>query len=260
MADHIDEMLGAAPEEPAETPELKQEETTAEPAETPEEKPQRTELENMKAAMHEERQRRKEALAELEQMRNYAAEVTRRMQAAQPANQPAAYEDDPLGYLKTKVEDVGQNLSAIRQQQAQVQEYQQVVSRITADENTFAKEVPDYPDAVNYLRQKRATELQTLGYGPQQIQQIITNDTLQLVQRSAAMQQSAAKTAYELARANGYVTKAQAKAASLEEGQKAATSLAGVRGTPQDASGVPSDISAMDDAEFNKLFAKMMKA
>ena len=264
MADnHIDEMLGAAPEpkqeEPAEETQLPAGETT-EPSETSEEKPQRTELDNMKAAMHEERLRRKELASELEQMKAYAAEVTRRMQAGQQGEKPPQYEEDPLGYLKQQVEGVGQNLNAIRQQQAQAQQYQHVVSKVTAEEQEFAKVVPDYTDAVNYLRQKRATELQTLGYGPQQIQGIIAQDTLQLVQRSGAMQQSVAKTAYELARANGYVTKAQAKSASLEAGAKATTSLQGVKGTPQDASGVPSNIGEMDDAEFNKLFAKMMKA
>lgn len=264
MADnHIDEMLGAAPEPKQEEPAEETQEPvgeTPEPSEAPEEKPQRTELDNMKAAMHEERLRRKELASELEQMKAYAAEVTRRMQAGQQGEKPPQYEEDPLGYLKQQVEGVGQNLNAIRQQQAQAQQYQHVVSKVTADEQEFAKVVPDYTDAVNYLRQKRATELQTLGYGPQQIQGIIAQDTLQLVQRSGAMQQSVAKTAYELARANGYVTKAQAKSASLEAGAKATTSLQGVKGTPQDASGVPSNIGEMDDAEFNKLFAKMMKA
>lgn len=264
MADnHIDEMLGAAPEPKQEEPAEETQEPvgeTPEPSEAPEEKPQRTELDNMKAAMHEERLRRKELASELEQMKAYAAEVTRRMQAGQQGEKPPQYEEDPLGYLKQQVEGVGQNLNAIRQQQAQAQQYQHVVSKVTAEEQEFAKVVPDYTDAVNYLRQKRATELQTLGYGPQQIQGIIAQDTLQLVQRSGAMQQSVAKTAYELARANGYVTKAQAKSASLEAGAKATTSLQGVKGTPQDASGVPSNIGEMDDAEFNKLFAKMMKA
>ena len=264
MADnHIDEMLGATPEPKQEEPAEETQEPvgeTPEPSEAPEEKPQRTELDNMKAAMHEERLRRKELASELEQMKAYAAEVTRRMQAGQQGEKPPQYEEDPLGYLKQQVEGVGQNLNAIRQQQAQAQQYQHVVSKVTAEEQEFAKVVPDYTDAVNYLRQKRATELQTLGYGPQQIQGIIAQDTLQLVQRSGAMQQSVAKTAYELARANGYVTKAQAKSASLEAGAKATTSLQGVKGTPQDASGVPSNIGEMDDAEFNKLFAKMMKA
>jgi hypothetical protein len=232
-------------------------------------------------ALHEERERRKESEAQLQQLREQAAKMEERFaqfqqrwqeqQAAaqQPQEPEVTYEDNPAEYLRRQTEKLQQETEAQRQRNQQQEElaqqqeaYRNFYAQVTSQEQQFAQSQADYYDAVQHLREARAQEYAAAGYDPQQVQTIITQEAHSVAANALRNGRNPAQAFYELAKLRGWST-AQASAAApepppvSEEVQRLETVRRGVEanqtlGTAGETGGrlTLAQLSEMDDDEF----------
>lgn len=277
--DHIDAMLGGPIVEPTEeeivAAETTEEVTTESSAEIQtgtsaeahaESKP--TPEESYKAMAHEERQIRRELQNKVDLMnRRFEQMMATLQQSAPKTPEPTEidYDEDPMGATHAKVEralhaveDIKKDSEAKRQQD----EWKSFVHTVSADEATFKAKTPDYGHAVQFLQGRRASELQAMGYGEQEILQAFAADAYAITQRAQQTGQSPAQFLYDMARKVGYTPAAQSKnpVQSLEQmaAGQAVTIPSGSGGIPAgDSVASLEDLASMSDAEFEKLFNKM---
>lgn len=222
------------------------------------------------AALHEERQRRKEAQQEVQRVRQEQqqfiaqqqqrdqeftiaqqrlAQLIQRQQTAPPPDKT----QDPLGYTVHAVEQTQAQVDALarqqwernqhEQQQAQFNQQRQqqenqrqaLVSLTVQAEQEFAKTTPDYQEAVNFLKTRRVKELVAAGWDQEQAVQGATQEGWQLAHQWLSQGRNPAQMAYGMATATGYAQKmvdATQKQEMQEAGQRAAKATGGgtVRG------------------------------
>lgn len=241
------------------------------------------------AALQEERAERKRLRDEMQQMRQMQdALVNRIMQSQQPqqgaqAPQIPDFATDPVGHLRATNEQLQRQLQEVtgylhgqsQQQQQftqQQQAQQQLMQALTADENRFRAQAPDYDSAAQFLQQSRAAEYRALGMtDPMQIQQALNADVAAMVNISQQTGTSVAEAAYNLAKARGYKaaqaagasaqgsTQAQddaARLATIAQGQHQAASLTNAGGAAPSPMSIEK-LLAMSDADFSKATSGM---
>lgn len=265
----LQEIVGDDVNIPQEAPETEQEQPQA--ADAPEQAEQQPEAPKVVplAALHEERNRRKELAAELARERQereaLARRVEERLQAMQEAQKPPvpAFEENPAEHLRAKVEEAeriarmtAQQQAAWLQQQQQAQIEQQIAQRVVADEAEFMAEKPDYNDAVQYLHKSRVGELMT-QYGLPEAA-AIRQSAGELKEAAFVFTQrgmSPAQTAYQIAVQKGYTPKQAQQAA--DAATKFQTQAAGVKAAKSLGTGgatrttmTAQQLLAMSDEEF----------
>jgi hypothetical protein len=195
------------------------------------------------AALHEERERRRELQEELRQARlrqqrleDTWARVQERISSAPVAQQkqeqevaaPPSYDDDPAGYLRWQQDQIVRQVKSIddwRQQAVQSMNYQgaqqQFASRVMSHEQSFRAKNPDYDDAVQFIRLRRDQELQSWGVvDPVQRQNIIGQEIMFLADSAIRNGNDPAERAYEIAHTQGYKSLRDDAAAAAESAQK----------------------------------------
>ena len=270
-----DEDIGTEESEASATAQLDTEVETPEP---PQEEPQK---QVPLAALHEERSRRRELDQQLQAVREQNARMEERFRAfqerlqeqqraaaPQAPNEPTvSYEDDPAEYLRQqnsilerRVQDLqGARSTSEQERQAQVA-MQQFSEQLSMDEQRFVQQQQDYYDAVEFLKQSRYQELQSIGVSPPEIQRAIINDTVYLAQQAARAGKTPPQAFYDMAVARGYAkaAKAQPTAAAssnrvqqVAQGQRAA---AGMGASGGDSGGDLSlaKLENMSDDEFEQ--------
>lgn len=269
--------IEAAEKEPvAETPEAASEPEKPEDKEPP--KPEKT---VPLAALHEERERRKQFQRDLEQMRNETAQrqalLEQRLaaiqQAAYQAQQPKApsFDDDPVSALKHETEMTRAQIAEMQayhrqeweRQQAAAQQQQylrQIEARVSEDVREFVAEHPDYMDAYQDLKGKRVKQYVALGYPEAHAVQMVNQEEYGLAEAAMRNGRSPAQAVYEMALTYGYTKKEAQQAANqqqkietLQKGAKAAASL-GSGGQPAGKVTLDAlaDMPEEDFAEFMK--------
>lgn len=229
------------------------------------------------SALHEERQRRKEAedrarRAEEQYQRNLEVgnhrlqqlitlSQQRPQQGAADALPPPSLDQDPVGFVGHMERTFGQKLQAIEQRQAQIQtieEHRQQLAQLStvaqAHVQTFAQQNPDYFDALQHVRAMRAAQYRAIGLSEEQMIAQIGQDELAFASAALQNRRNIAESLYEFAKASGYAPKAAERKpsetlAAEAKGVAAARSL----GTGGGASkGAPSleALAAMSDEEF----------
>lgn len=185
------------------------------------------------------------------------------------ANPPPAvptFADDPAGNLQHQVAETKAELAAVRQESANARKNQeasqfeqQIAATTQASEVTFAKEHPDYLNAVQHLQAIADKNLLMMGVGdPAQRQAQIRKDALAMSLKSLQMGKSPAEVAYQLAVNYGYkagsepakTSEAAKKIETIQAGQKTGSLPAG--GSKTTALTL-SALEQMDDDDFNKL-------
>jgi hypothetical protein len=130
---------------------------------------------------------------------------------------PKAYVDHKLGETLQKIEkfnaDSTERVKQTEQTAAQAREQveiQQFIGRVATHEQVFARENPDYYDALAHVRGIRAYQLKTFqpDITDQQIHQIISQEETNLAVNLAQRGMDPVRTAYELAQRYGYQRKA----------------------------------------------------
>ena len=225
------------------------------------------------AELLEERGRRKEAQARLEEMEARLANLQQQaqqyfaQQQAPPEPEVPAYEADPLEHLRVQQERLNQTLQLTQRQMAeqemarrQAAQWQQMRDGVQAAEQAFVAQRADYYDAVNFLRDQRTAQYKAAGVPEGHIHALLQRDAVTLAQTAASLGRSPAQFAYETALGMQYRPKGSAPGAE-DVARKAAAapkSLGGASGRSDEATPSLDDVSKMSDKEFNKVFDKLM--
>lgn len=232
------------------------------------------------AALHEERERRKELQRQIEDVNRRADErfnlIAQKLAASAPPADPAKREipdpeKDAVGAIRVTAEEVKVLSDFKRQvetQAAQSQAIQAVLAHASRLETEFEKENPDFQAASAHLRDSRAQELSALGVDQYRVRQILGLEKLQLAQAALQQGRNPAEVIYALAKMRGYAParaggKATAgaegeaaKLARIARGQEAGASLGAASGAAPGKTGIEA-LLAMSDAEFATALDKM---
>lgn len=266
----INDVIGEPVEMPADETQAQpaeQEQTQEQAQEQPQEQQHEEKLVPL-PALHEERQRRRELQARLQESERRNAEIEARMQARleqlqaalQPKQEIPSVEENPVGHLKHSLDEVralaqqtnGQ-LTQWQQRQAQEAQIQAAAARVTAAESEFSAQKPDYNDALNYYRSQRARELVVMnGLDEDSAQMQVGRELMEGAILHAANGRNPAEIAYRLAETRGYKPKTVSDAQKIETQQRgvAASKTLGSGGA---AGGLSAKaLLEMSDEDFSK--------
>lgn len=216
------------------------------------------------AALHEERQRRRELAEELRQARESQQALERRVEerlaALQKASepQPPAWEENPAEHLRHQVTQVAQQTQATQQQIQQWQQQQAeqarlhgLAQRIQSAEANFKAENPDYEEAIVFARDRRVAELQALGVDDDQARTQAARELYEAAFTFAQQGKNPAEIVYRVAQAKGYATKPQVTEADKFQAQKSGAAARGLGSGGQAKSNLTAaQLLAMSDDEF----------
>ena len=140
-------------------------------------------------------------------------------QPPQPQQAPPDRNEDPLAYMAWQDERLSrleQHTNQTAQQRHQAAQIAQLDNAYRADNHQAAREMPEYPDAYNYLLKsaQRTVEIQNRHFSPEQVRAAVELQERQLA--AAAMQQGVRPAAMivQMAQERGWAPKGQAVAAA----------------------------------------------
>jgi hypothetical protein len=241
---------------------------TETPTEAPEEKPENT---VPHSRFHAEMMERQRIQQEADQLRQQNAELlalkeqlNELRKGKEVEEQTSAFEEDPLGYMKEKVDSLEQQKAMAEQRQAEAMQQQQFAEQLnnwaTAQVSAFSREHQDYGQAFEFVIDTRRSELRQsaeimgIQADPAQIEAQLQQESMGLIMQAAQNNKNPAEIVYNLAKARGYAQPEQPKADDslkqkidkIEKGQQASSSLSGTTSAPQGELSV-SDISSAED-------------
>ena len=226
-----------------------------------------TRAKELEARLALESSRAAERLARLEQ----AMVQPRAQEPAKPEIQIPDVNTDPIGHFQAKTALLEQKLAeqeSFRQKSQQSSEAdvtrQKIGAEVSRLEAEFARNVPDYPAAQEFLQKAWAAEGQLLGVPAQQAIRFYAE---QVVRAAAAQNKNPGELAYEYAKARGYAKAAangngavqpQRTGPTMETLQRGLAAAKSTSAAPGNAApGVPTidALLKMDDDEFAAKFA-----
>ena len=231
------------------------------------------------AALHEERKRRQEAEEKARQMELLNARMEERFRAFRDAvtprqqqpQGPPAVDQDIFGAVKHLQQENARTRGEIDNYKRQIQQEDQMkaLKQWGADnEAAFVRANVDYYEALKYLRNARAKDLQVWGMSPSAIGTQLAHEESQLLARAAAERRNPAEMAYALATQRGYSAPAPAANSGdqrqqvdlnrIEAGQRQSSSLSNVGGgAGRDVGDIEiEDLLKMNDKEFGDFIEK----
>lgn len=196
-------------------------------------------------------------------------------QKAQPQQKEAPdWEADPLAYLKHEIESIknveqqrAQEAEQRRLEQENYHKQQETVARfqetLVNAEEQFRQQHNDYDDAFDYLADQRRQELASWGYNPQQREQIMMQELMQVSAHLLSNGQNPAERFYAMAQQKGYgrpqkPKKNPSKVQQLAENKKRTQAPSGGKGADAGAPTIEA-LSDMSDTEFDKWFEQLYK-
>lgn len=218
------------------------------------------------AALHEERERRKELQAQLRERDERQAKMEERLSQLMAAlNAPGseAAEEDPIAKLNRLDKTVNEIHSTSERQRKQGEEESRFVQRYTESARAFAQDAPDFMEAYNYLMNDRLKELQALGLTGDDAQAELVANERYIVEKAYAAERNPAEAIYELAKHRGYGRKAEGqdsekKIERFDKGASASKSL-GSGGKPPQALSLD-NLADMSDEEFSRVWSQYEKS
>jgi hypothetical protein len=238
---------------------------------------------NYKAAMHEERERRKELQKRIDEInqrnatleQNFQRVMEKIYQQQQPQVKEPTFEEDPinaLNYEQQRIKEFLRRQYQEEERQRQLIQYQSqqqaLVNRYHNDAYSFmSKDAPDFKEAYQYLVQNRLQEYREAGYTEAQAQQLLVEDEFAITVKAYEDGANPAERMYKLAKLRGYkatpanVTQEQKapeiknleqKLDQLEKGVNASKSLSNVGGKSEKGLSLE-EISHMSDDELDEL-------
>lgn len=259
----VDELLAAdqqaeeAGEEPVETEEPA--ETQPEPQPEPQEEARGGDL---RVALREERERRRQAEQEAAQVKANQRVLAAAMQQFQQQygqKQPQVpdFESDPAGHLRFQVETMRNAVTQLHQQQQQREMAERQQAMLSQAENAvvnveegFAKENPDYYDAVSFMRERLARRFETLGVPKEQVPAAVAHDLRTFGLKAIQGGANPAEKLFQLAKIEGY------NGGQKADSQRLSTIARGVQATRGGRSTAPASSGEMTMEAANKLSYK----
>lgn len=186
---------------------------------------------NLRAALTEERERRKELQRERQELQaekqKMEAAFQRFLESQQPTPQVPNFDDDPLEATRHQLQYTQQeiqNLKELEYQRQQQAEYQyrqnEFANRYQASAYEFAKQKPDFQQAYNYLMQNRLNEHMTAGYTQEQANRLLIEDELAIASKAFQDEVNPAERIYKLAAMRGYQSNAQPTGEKINQIQR----------------------------------------
>lgn len=265
----------------------------AAPVEPPKRSAEQEQIENLNAALREERQGRKEFETKAnERLRLLQEAIVARQEQAKP---PAASQEtpdpekDPMGALKMLLAQAKENRQVHAdgvQETERRQQEQRIMGEASRLEMEYLREQPDfdagtgnspsYNEASAFLVNMRRAELAALGtYNPVQINQIVAQEAIGLAAQALQAGKNPARIVFELAKVRGFAPKAkevpvvevpaeteQQKLARISKGQEAGFSLgqAGGSKAPNNKQFDAKTLASMNDEDFSAFVNKAKKS
>lgn len=271
-----EEAVEAVEETTAETEEEAAEETSEETTEeTSEEKPSRT---VPIGALHEEREKRRQLQAKIEQMEATFHKMMERIgQQPQPtapapttAPEPQipAYDEDPVAHLKARIDQLTQLSTGTHQQIQQQTAMTKFVDALGTLENQMRTTTPDYDAAIDFAKRSRDAELAALGYAPEARAEMMRQEILGTAAYCMQRGQNPVEAFYNYAKVRGWSgpngapkpapVQVAKKLATVAKAQSAGKALPR-GGTAPSAAKTLEELATMDDKDFDKFFVSVMR-
>lgn len=229
-------------------------------------------------ALHEEREKRRQLQAKIEQMEATFQKMMERVAQGQQPPAPApelpkipAYEEDPVAHLKARIDQLTQLSTGTHQQIQQQTAMSKFVEALGTLENQMRTTTPDYDDAIAFAKQARYSELAALGYSPEATAEMMRQEILGTAAFCMQQGRNPVEAFYNYAKVRGWQGKNGAQPASKPTVSTTAKKLATVaraqgasRSLPRGGSAPPAtrtleDLSTMDDKDFDKYFVSVMR-
>jgi hypothetical protein len=232
-------------------------------AETPEEKPQTGKPPKgfvNYGALHEERERRRAAEQQLNEIREKYARVDERLNfLAQKAQAPNP-EDDPYAYaryeqeqLKTELETTKKTLDQQLTEQKQQLEALNFKNFIDGQERVFTARNPDYPQALEHYTKIRMEMMEELGFDPAERNRVLQEELGHFVRQAVRAQKNPAEQVYIMAKKMGFKTSAKPHEKLDSVARGAESRSLGATGGKRAAELTAETLAEMSDEEFSKI-------
>lgn len=200
-------------------------------------------------ALHAEREKRKAAQDENKQLSSKLERIEAMLakMETKPEDKGPAFDDDPMAYLKQRVD-------AHDAQQQQVAAQQQFMASLKGYEDNFRQQNPDYLDAVQFAKAARLQELQAMGYD--NAAQIVQQEAVSLAGDLMRQGKDPAAGFYSYAKSRGF----QGKVVDKMQAREQTKSIGGVGGQPPRGKYTLEQLSNMnvDDPNWDAAFKAVM--
>lgn len=215
-------------------------------------------------ALHEEREKRKELKERLDRQEQRFQEIVEKLKPKEEAPEFDNEEDRFRYEQKVLSNEVQQHRKFIEQQNqaSQQQQREQAVLQTYAQKaKEFAAETADFSEAYNFMYQSRQAELIAAGYpvagdsrrGLVPLDEYLKREEMSVAYLALQDEVNPAERVYNMAKARGYVKKAETKTLeNIEKGIKANKTLSGATGSSPKGLTLEA-LADMDDEEFAKL-------
>lgn len=231
------------------------------------------------SALHEaraEQKRLREQLEErasrMEAMEKRFMQLMERVAPEKPAQvQDPDVEADPIAALKALQAQTRQREQREREQQQHHAAATAFQTKVAAREVEFAKEVPDYGEAVQHLASVITQTFRAMGQPEHELPQAVQGYLASIAQGAVNRGADPARAAYEIAKTVGYAGKKaepkveekpkadpDAKVDNIAKGQQAAKSLSSGNGAQEPPLTLEA-LAEMDDDDFDKNWDKVMR-
>lgn len=214
------------------------------------------------SAMLEERNKRKEMGDALKAAQEELARL--RQGAPQPQAQQQEEGLDPLA----DIESLKQWKANQERQTREQQELTQFSNHVMAKEHEYVAANPEYPQAIEFLKNAREQEMRVLGLNDQQIALSLANEARQTAAYALQTEQNPAELFHALAKQRGFQVKApeapaapvppapaaMERLANLRKGHQASKSVASGGGGAPDSAPSLSAIAQMEGEAFDAMW------
>lgn len=278
-AAEVEEEAAPAEEAAEESTEEAPEEESTEESTPDDEKPSRT---VPIGALHEEREKRRQLQAKIEQMESTFQKMMERVAQGQQPPAPAvpqpevpqipSYDEDPVAHLKARIDQLTQVSGATHQQMQQQTAMTKFVEALGTLENQMRATTPDYDEAIAFAKQARYSELMALGYSPEATAEMMRQEILGTSAFCMQQGKNPVEAFYNYAKVRGWQGRngtpaPAAKPTAATTAKKLATvarAQSASRALPKGGSAPPTgrsleDLSTMEDKDFDKYFDSVMR-
>lgn len=229
---------------------------------------------NLQKALAQSRYEQRQTQRQMKEMQQALAQL--REPAQQRDDDPVIDPDhDPISAIKYLTHKVNAYEHQARQQQEEQQRREQqqqaetTLSQYMSENEDLARtEFPDYDAAVKYQVESRASELQALGYQPNDISQYIKQEYMGLINQAYQTGQNPAFLVYRQARARGFTgpapveetpAPAQQQIDAMRAGQNTPKTTRGGGGKKSSGTVTEDMLMNAKGAEFDRLWSQFEK-
>lgn len=213
----------------------------------------------------------KEQINSFSELKSKFDELRDELNASKKPEEPElTFEDHPLEYLKTQIEKLSQGFNGMVEHTSntsQINEHQRTTQALLnkGDKSfsAYSKQQLDFSEAMTYLRGVRLQQFDAMGYSEPESEQMLINETVDMLKRSYQNDQNPAEVAYQIAKINGFKSKSTAekviKKTSHGQDKNKTIGAVGTGASKETSLMSMEDLAGMSDADFDKHWEVVMR-